>query len=492
MEKSLAKNFMYRIILMFYKIVVPILVIPYVYRIFSPTSMGQIEFSNSITNYFVIFAGFGVYTYGLREISRVQDEEENKKKMFTELFTISVISVLVVLSIYLGFVFFKFPSGLLKNFLWINSITIFSFIFYIDWINESFEDYRFITKKNIIIKTISIGFIFLIVKNPEDIYNYFIILVLTNLINNLWSFIYIKKYIKFNFKNLEFKKYLLPLGMMLIISNVNILYTQLDKVSLGFYSNVKETAYYGIGQKILNIIQMFIMSIIAVSIPRLSYYLGKNKEAYLKLLNKIISYMSFLMFPMSVGIVLLSREITIFFGGLNYAIAYITVAVFGIRLIFVGIESILSSQVMFLNGKEKQMIMIIGFAGVINFIMKVMLVNNIFGLEFTSYSAIFTTMLAEIIIIGLNLIYIKRNLDYKIELFTFGNLKYGFISLLFIPVVLLVKSFELYYIYNIVMIPIFCGIVYLIILILLKDKNLIEILNKVLPNKIKSKIKFMN
>lgn len=78
MQKSILKNSIYKVIVEVLRIIVPIITIPYVYRKFNPTLMGNIEISQSIITFFSIFAGFGVYAYGLREISYIRRKKEEK------------------------------------------------------------------------------------------------------------------------------------------------------------------------------------------------------------------------------------------------------------------------------------------------------------------------------------------------------------------------------------------------------------------------------
>ena len=62
MNKSIKKNFFFKLFLEILRIIIPIISVPYVYRIFKPEIMGNIEFTQSISGYFFVFAGFGVYT----------------------------------------------------------------------------------------------------------------------------------------------------------------------------------------------------------------------------------------------------------------------------------------------------------------------------------------------------------------------------------------------------------------------------------------------
>ena len=104
-EQKILKNFLYKSVVDLLKIIIPIITIPYIYRIFSPEIMGKIEFSLSITSYFFIFVGFGVEKYGLREISKVRDNLEERNRIFSELFILVFMSVLLVFLSYLIYIY---------------------------------------------------------------------------------------------------------------------------------------------------------------------------------------------------------------------------------------------------------------------------------------------------------------------------------------------------------------------------------------------------
>ena len=478
-NKLLLKNFLYKIVLEILKIFIPIISVPYIYRIFKPEIMGQIEFSQSIVGYFFIFAGFGVYTYGLREISRVRDNKEQRDKLFTELFIISTISSLLVTVIYLIYIYFKFNyDNLLKNMLLINSINLISYVFYIEWINEAFENYKFISKKSMIIKLLNLICIFIFIKVSDDYFKYLFLINIFIFINNLVSFIYIRKYIKFSFNNLEIKKYIFPLFLMILISNLNILYTQLDKITLGFYGqNMKEVAYYGVAQKFMSLVMVIIMSIIGVMMPRLSYYLGENKEEeYKYLLNRVFPYIYLLLFPIFIGMIILSKEIVFFFGGKEYLPAKEVVIIFSLRLLVVTVESLLANQVIFLNKKERVIIILYGICGIINLILKLILIKANLLLSTTT---ILTTMISEIILVVLETYYIKKYLKIKLEIFSLKNLKYLIFSIPFFIIKYLLKDLPYSNLLNMFIIFLLCSSVYFILLFISKDKCLKDILEKI-------------
>ena len=78
MHKSISKNAMFKAALNLFNIILPILVTSSVNRALGATNIGYITIGESYTSYFLIFASFGIYQYGLREISKVRSD---KKKL---------------------------------------------------------------------------------------------------------------------------------------------------------------------------------------------------------------------------------------------------------------------------------------------------------------------------------------------------------------------------------------------------------------------------
>jgi O-antigen/teichoic acid export membrane protein len=76
------------------------------------------------------------------------------------------------------------------------AFNLFSNIFYVEWVNEALENYDFVTIKTIIIRLINIILIFIMVKSSKDYTVYLILLGLTTFLNNIVSYIYIRRKIK--------------------------------------------------------------------------------------------------------------------------------------------------------------------------------------------------------------------------------------------------------------------------------------------------------
>ncbi|MDZ5000733.1 oligosaccharide flippase family protein, partial [Clostridium perfringens] len=181
--------------------------------------------------------------------------------------------------------------------------------------------------------------------------------------------------------------------LVVILSNANVLYTQLDKFMLGELVSMDSVGYYGLAQKIMTIISSFMLTIVQVTIPRLSSYLSKDKgEDYSKLLDKITGIYFLFVFPAAVGMFSLSYEIVKIYGGEEFISAAPILAGFSIYMVTVAYENIISNQVLYINGKEKVQVKIVFFSGVINLLLNIILVKYN---KFNATNAIITTTIAN-------------------------------------------------------------------------------------------------
>ena len=314
-KKSLFKNTIYKSILSFVNILIPLLVGPYIVKLLDVNLYGAYNKAYADFQLFFTFESFGVYTYGIKEISKIRNDKEKVSKLLTNLFVISLISNIVVGGIYVGYSFI-IAKDITRTLYLLMLIQIIANIFYVEFVNEALENYKFITLKTLLIKIFYMASLFLFVKKPSDIIIYSIIICLTVFANNLVSFIYASKRIKFNFKTLELKKYLKPLFLIVIITNIDLLYSQLDMVLLGkFIDGVAVTMYY-IPFYIVSTLVAVPYSIIFVSIPRLSYLIdNEGKESYENTLNKAVSSLLFIIIPMCLGVFVLAKEIVYLYAG---------------------------------------------------------------------------------------------------------------------------------------------------------------------------------
>lgn len=477
MEKknTLFKNTIYKSMLSMVNIVVPLVIGPYIMRLLDVDLYGLYNRVFADFQMFLAFASFGVYTLGVREISKIRNDKEKVSKLFTNLFVISFLSNMLVLIIYLIFSLIT-STGLAKVLYLVMSIQIIANVFYVEFVNEALENYKFITIKSIIVKIIYFLAILLAVRNPNDIVIYAVIVSLTNFLNNIISFIYAKHRISFDFSKIQIKKYIKPLIAVLVITNADLLYSQLDRVMLGRYvSGVSVTVYYT-AYYLISTLSAIPYSIINVSIPRLSYVLkNEGKEIYEEKLNNSISSLIFIIVPMCLGVFVLSKEAIILYAGKKYLMAIVPLMIACITRIFISLESVMNNLVMYPNNREDRILKVSLTCGISNLIINYLLV--LFKI-FSPLTALATTGLVELTIFIIHYTYARKKMNIDVRVFSKKNMTYILLSLLFIPISLIIRSLKLNFYINIIVIVIICSLMYFIVLYIKKDNNLLFILDK--------------
>lgn len=475
-QKSLFKNTVYKAILSLVNIVVPLIIGPYIVRVLDVNLYGMYNKVYSEFQIFLTFASFGIYTFGVREISKIRDDKEKVSKLFSNLFLLSLITNGLVLIIYILYSIFS-SSGLTTIIYLIMTIQIVGNIFYIEFVNEALENYKFITIKSALIKILYLVALLILVKKPDDIIIYSTIICITVFLNNIVSFIYAKKRIKFNFSELKFKKYLKAMAFILIIENADMLYSQLDRVMLGrLVSDVSVSNYY-ISYYLVATVMSIPYAIINVSIPRLTYVIkNEGKKAYEQLLKKSFSSLLFIILPCCFGMFVLAQEIILLYAGDKYAYIYPILMVAALVRIIISIQSVFTNLVLYPNNEEKQILKFcLGF-GIINVIFNVALVLlNIF----TPFTAMLTTGISILLFVIAQYIYTKKKLQINLKVFEGSNKIYILLSVLFIPISLLIRLLNLPFIVNIIVTILVCASFYIGILYLRKDENLLLIIDKV-------------
>ena len=84
-KKSIRKNYVYNVLYQVIAVITPFITAPYIARILGAERIGIYSYIESITSCFVLFANFGIPTYGQREISYNQDKIEQRSIKYCSL-----------------------------------------------------------------------------------------------------------------------------------------------------------------------------------------------------------------------------------------------------------------------------------------------------------------------------------------------------------------------------------------------------------------------
>ena len=101
MAKSISKNAIFKAALNMFNLILPMLVMKVVTVAIGDVNYGYFSYAESLNNYFLIFAAFGLYQYGLRELSKIREDKTKLSQTFTSLFVFSLFTNFLVTAIYM-------------------------------------------------------------------------------------------------------------------------------------------------------------------------------------------------------------------------------------------------------------------------------------------------------------------------------------------------------------------------------------------------------
>lgn len=248
MDKKVIKNYLYNLGYQVLIILLPLVTTPYVSRVLGAKGIGTYGYTNSITQYFILFGCIGLNLYGQREIAYYQNDIQKRSKVFFELLLLRIITVSISIILY----YFSFCQNPTYGYIFsIQIIDVVASMFDISWLYQGMEDFKKIVLRNTLVKICGLIIIFMFVKSPADLPIYVLSYSATLLLGNLSMWMYLPKFVKkVSLKYLNIQKHLKPTIVLFLPQIATSIYTMLDKTMIGaLTNNTAEVGYYEQSQK---------------------------------------------------------------------------------------------------------------------------------------------------------------------------------------------------------------------------------------------------
>lgn len=475
-QKSLIKNSIYNMIYKGLNVLFPLITVTYVSRILLASGVGKVSYAQNIVQYFVMLASLGIPNYGIREISKNQNDAYKLNKIFNELFIINFIS-----SIFFAICYYTMISTsqiFARNYVLhvVVGISIVLNIINVDWFYQGVEEYGYIVFRSFLVKIFSLILIVVFIRKPSDFLIYAVINCLAVGGNSICNIIHLKKYkIKLYFNNLNLKVHIKPI-LILMASVISIeLYTLLDVTMVGIFCGEENVGYYTNSLKLVKMLITLINGMAGVLLPRLSYYhnIG-DEESCSEIVSNVFVVMFFIFIPCEIGIFLLADEIVLILFGASFAPAGITLKIASFLICTLGFSNLFGTQILLTYEKEKLLLITTIVGAVSNIIMNLILIPL-----WQQNGAAIASVISEGFVTIISIYFACKNIKLILKK---ECLIKTFISSILMTIILIYLKNIIFNIYVLVFISIFsCFILYIFSNILLKNsilKNFLEILNK--------------
>lgn len=403
---SVKKNFMYNVVYQLLLIILPLITTPYISRVLGSEGVGTYAYTYTAANYFVLIAMLGVKNYGNRSIAAVRDDKELLGKTFWQIYGLQFFCSLIVLAVYFVYVF-----GFVKEYQKIallQGIYVLSGLFDISWLFFGMEKFKITVLRNITIRLINLGCIFLFVRTKSDLWKYTLIMALGILCSQGYLWFYVKRFLDwYKPKAAEMLKHLSP-NLILFVPIIAVsLYKMMDKIMLGQMSTITQVGFYESSEKILNIPLGVITALGTVMLPRMSNLAAKGKaeESRRYIYNSIVFAM-FLAFAMMFGIAGIAEDFVPVFLGEEYFPCVLLIRVMSPTVLFIAWANVIRTQYLIPNHEDRSYIISVLLGAVVNLIINMILIPH-----FNAMGAVIGTVCAEGSVCICQTLMVRKKLD---------------------------------------------------------------------------------
>ena len=228
---SIKRDFAYNLILTVGNYIFPLLTYPYVSRVLGVNNIGICGYVDSVIDYFILFSTLGVFVLGIRETARMKHDKEGLTEVFSSLLTFNLLMAAVSVCILIGLTFSLPLFAPYQPFLLVGIAKIIFSALLIEWFYRGLSEFKYITIRSLIVRTIYVIAVFLFVRTPDDVFVYFTLTVMTTLITAFWNIWHSRRFVHFSLRAVRISLYIVPIlsyGMYNILTSM---YTSFNTLS---------------------------------------------------------------------------------------------------------------------------------------------------------------------------------------------------------------------------------------------------------------------
>lgn len=476
MAQSVKVNYILNLINTGTQMLFPLITFPYVCRVIEADGIGQINFFQSIISYISLFTCLGIPMYAIREIARDRSDVVQMNRTAMEILllhsmlTLVGYAIVAILCLTVPQIQVNIPLFLIL------SLTIFFTAIGCEWFYQGIEDFKYITIRGLIIKTVSVVLLFIFVKSKTDLLYYGCYTVFGVLGGNIFNFFRLRKYIhreNIIFSELHIKRHIKPVLKVFSFSVVTSIYLQLNTVLLGFLKNALAVGYFAAATKVMQMLLTMSACLGSVMMPRASHLIAENKEAeFNRLIQKSYDFTLAIALPMTIGLIFCAPSLITALCGVKFEHSILPSQIIAPIILMVAISNVFGIQVLFPKGKINIVTLCCGIGAVADLILNLCLIPffSYIGTSIAYLGAEVATTVS-MYFIGRRYIPIiffkKSHLTYALGCIVMALALYG-ISLLQLPTL------------TILLLQGCCGVLaYFIILCICKDEMIVQILSRI-------------
>lgn len=407
-QASLKWNYVFNLANKLTSLVIPLIVTPYITRVFSSDRLGIYTYTNTVASYFVTFTLMGISMYGSKQVSLKRHDNIASNDEYATLLTVQLLNAGLAMLAYFLYVTFFVSSN--QDIYWIQMLYVISAGFDMTWFLSGLERFREIAVRNIIVNVLSALMIFFFVHTEADLAIYTLIKVGTIFISQL--IIFVPVFLKQQFYLVNVKQIKLAYqGLFLLFIPVlaDTLFQTMDKVMLGIYASYAAVGLYYSSRMITDIPQTVITSLNIILFPRITHLLSRGKRAEAeKLFYQSFILIIALSLATAFGVSAIARDFVGIFFGASYGAVADYVPSLSLYICLAAWSGTIRYQYLIPHSLERVYVVAIILGSGINLVLNSLLIPSL-GV----YGSILATIVSELVICVYQTYPIRKEIPLK-------------------------------------------------------------------------------
>lgn len=376
-------------------LLVPLITVPYVARVLGTRGVGINDYTYAVVMIFLLFGQIGVLTYGNREIAYHRDDRMERSKVFWEIEILQAITISISYCFFMVFVHFVATGS--RTFFLLQSIMIIAGIFDISWYFMGIEDFKKTVVRNTLVKLTTTVLTFLIVKTPEDVWKYILLMAVSQLLGNITFWPYLKKEVVFvKLSQLSIFRHFWP-TFFLFIPTISIqIYLLVNRIMLGMMDPSGSTAVgiFSQSDKIIKLVLAIVTATGTVMLPHIANkFVNGDLKGIKDSLYRSFDFVTAISMPIMFGIIGVAKQFAPWFLGNGFKASGIVMIIESPVILLIAWSNVTGKQYLMPVDRVKDYTVSVTLGAAFNIVCNLAMIK-VWGVNGTA----FATVISELVV----------------------------------------------------------------------------------------------
>jgi O-antigen/teichoic acid export membrane protein len=408
---QVVKNYLYNVGYQLLVLFAPLVTVPYVSRVLGAHGVGINSYTNSWVTFFLLLGQMGIALYGNREIAYNRNNKEARSRIFWEIEVLQFMTIMFAYILFVIFLYF-FAHGYREFFL-IQSLLIIAGGLDVSWYFMGMEDFKKTVLRNMIIKVLSIALIFTLVKTPDDLDIYILLLAMSQVVGNLTLWPYLKSSLQFiKIKTLKPSKHFYPSLLLFIPTITSQVYLVVNRIMLGRLADTVAVGQFDYADKIVKIVLAVVTATGSVMLPHIANkFANGDVRGIRQSLYNSFDFVTSMAVPMMFGLAAVSNKFAPWFLGSDFGATGKIIFIETPIIVFIAWSNVSGTQYLMPVNRVKEFTASVTIGAVVNVILNIFLIE-----AYGANGAALATTVSEFVVAATQIYFIRTTIRRR-ELF---------------------------------------------------------------------------